>query len=200
MSDPWLRLVWSEDLVVVSAKWNLFVQEKTRADTSTLQCSSCVRSAGLFVIGVIAIAPISEATRLEPTGSLDVVIRVSTHSFNGFLGRQGAPQIHKQDHGVIWELPKIGDPNIVPYLVGSLLEGPQNKVPPFSETPICYYPKLGRLSIGLSYPKGPSTQIVGFQGPKVLQSSMEFGTYNPTIWELGPSGIGYMRVSENRGP
>ena len=38
------------------------------------------------------------------------------------------------------------------------------------------------------YPKGPSTQIVGFQGPKTIQS-MDFGTQNPTIWVLGPSGL-----------
>ena len=30
--------------------------------------------------------------------------------------------------GARWEFPKIGDPNIVPQIVGSLLEGPQNKV------------------------------------------------------------------------
>ena len=35
--------------------------------------------------------------------------------------------------------------------------------------------------------KGPSTQIVGLQGPKTIQS-MDFGTQNPTIWVLGPSG------------
>ena len=29
----------------------------------------------------------------------------------------------------MWEFPKIGDPNILPEIVGSLLEGPQNKVP-----------------------------------------------------------------------
>ena len=28
-----------------------------------------------------------------------------------------------------WEFPKIGDPNIAPNLVGSLLQGPQDKVP-----------------------------------------------------------------------
>ena len=39
-----------------------------------------------------------------------------------------------------------------------------------------------------TFPKGPSTQIVGFQGPKTIQS-MDFGTQNPTIWVLGPSGI-----------
>ena len=38
------------------------------------------------------------------------------------------------------------------------------------------------------YPKGPSTQIVGFQGPKTIQS-MDFGTQNPTVWVLGPSGV-----------
>ena len=32
---------------------------------------------------------------------------------------------------LIWEFPKIGDPNIVPYIVGPLLDGPQNKVPPY---------------------------------------------------------------------
>ena len=36
-------------------------------------------------------------------------------------------------------------------------------------------------------PKGPSTQIVGFQGPKTIQS-MGFGTKDPAIWVLGPSG------------
>ena len=36
-------------------------------------------------------------------------------------------------------------------------------------------------------PEGPSTQIVGFQGPKPIQS-MDLGTQNPTIWVLGPSG------------
>ena len=30
---------------------------------------------------------------------------------------------------MIWEFPKIGDPNIAPYLVGSVLSGPPNKVP-----------------------------------------------------------------------
>ena len=29
----------------------------------------------------------------------------------------------------LWEFPKIGDPNIVPQIVGSLLQGPQNNVP-----------------------------------------------------------------------
>ena len=29
----------------------------------------------------------------------------------------------------IWVFPKIGDPNIVPEIVGSLLKGPQSKVP-----------------------------------------------------------------------
>ena len=29
----------------------------------------------------------------------------------------------------IWEFPKIGDPNIVPKIVRSLLSGPQNTVP-----------------------------------------------------------------------
>ena len=33
------------------------------------------------------------------------------------------------------EFPKIGDPNIVPEIVGSLLKRPPNKVPLFSETP-----------------------------------------------------------------
>ena len=28
-----------------------------------------------------------------------------------------------------WEFPKIWDPTIVAYIVGSLLQGPQNKVP-----------------------------------------------------------------------
>ena len=28
-----------------------------------------------------------------------------------------------------WGFPKIGDPNIVPLIVGSLLKGPQNRVP-----------------------------------------------------------------------
>ena len=37
------------------------------------------------------------------------------------------------------------------------------------------------------YPKGPSTQIVGFQGPKTFQG-MDFGTQNPTI---GPSVVGF---------
>ena len=36
-------------------------------------------------------------------------------------------------------------------------------------------------------PQGPSTQIVGFQGPKTIHS-MDFGTSNLTIWVLGPSG------------
>ena len=39
-----------------------------------------------------------------------------------------------------------------------------------------------------SFPKGPSTQIVGFQDPKTTES-MDFGTQNLTIWVLGPSGI-----------
>ena len=39
--------------------------------------------------------------------------------------------------------------------------------------------------------KGPSTQIVGFQGPKTTQS-MDFGTKNLTIWVLRPSGVGYV--------
>ena len=28
-----------------------------------------------------------------------------------------------------WEFPQLGDPNIVPYIVESLVQGPQNKVP-----------------------------------------------------------------------
>ena len=36
-------------------------------------------------------------------------------------------------------------------------------------------------------PKGPSAQIVGFQGPKTIQS-MDFGIKDPAIWVLGPSG------------
>ena len=42
----------------------------------------------------------------------------------------------------IWELPKIGDPNVVPSIVGSLLPGPQNKVPLFSKTPIFGFRKI----------------------------------------------------------
>ena len=29
----------------------------------------------------------------------------------------------------MWGFPKIGDPNIVPYIVGSLIYGPLNRVP-----------------------------------------------------------------------
>ena len=36
-------------------------------------------------------------------------------------------------------------------------------------------------------PKGPSTQIVGIQGPKTIQS-MDFGAKDPAIWVLGLSG------------
>ena len=36
--------------------------------------------------------------------------------------------------------------------------------------------------------KGPSTQIVGFQGPNTIQS-VDFGSQNLTIWVLGPSGL-----------
>ena len=32
---------------------------------------------------------------------------------------------------VIWGCPKIGDPDIIPQIVGSLKNGPQNKVPLF---------------------------------------------------------------------
>ena len=35
----------------------------------------------------------------------------------------------------IWEFPKIGDPSIVHEIVGSLLNGPQNKVPPIVGNP-----------------------------------------------------------------
>ena len=47
----------------------------------------------------------------------------------------------------------------------------------------------GMVGYGRAYPllKGPSTQIVGFQGPKTIRS-MDFGTENPTIWVFGPSG------------
>ena len=41
----------------------------------------------------------------------------------------------------------------------------------------------------LSNRKGPSTQIIGLQGPKTIQST-DFGTSNPSIWVLGPSGYG----------
>ena len=44
------------------------------------------------------------------------------------------------------------------------------------------------LRVFLVYPKGPSTQIVGIQGPKTIQS-MDFGTKDPAIWVLGPSGF-----------
>ena len=30
---------------------------------------------------------------------------------------------------LIWEFPKIGDPHIVPYIVGSLLQGPKIRYP-----------------------------------------------------------------------
>ena len=40
------------------------------------------------------------------------------------------------------------------------------------------------------YFKGPSTQIVGFSGPKTTQS-MDFGAENLTIWLLGPFGLGF---------
>ena len=41
------------------------------------------------------------------------------------------------------------------------------------------------------FPKGPSAQIVGFQGSKTIQS-MDFGTSNLTIWVLGPSGVRFL--------
>ena len=41
--------------------------------------------------------------------------------------------------GLCREFPKIGDPNIVPYVVGSLLQGPQNKVPLiFGDSHVCF--------------------------------------------------------------
>ena len=36
--------------------------------------------------------------------------------------------------------------------------------------------------------EGPSTQIVGLQGPKAIQST-DFGNYTLTIWVLGPSAF-----------
>ena len=35
----------------------------------------------------------------------------------------------RSNQGSIWELPKMGDPNIAPLIVGSLLEGPQIRYP-----------------------------------------------------------------------
>ena len=47
---------------------------------------------------------------------------------------------------------------------------------------------LGAYGYRLVYPKGPSFQIVGFQGPKTAQR-MDFGTSNLIIWVLGPSKV-----------
>ena len=50
---------------------------------------------------------------------------------------------------LIWEFPKIGDSIIVPHTVGSLLQGPQNKVPLIvGNSHICY---------DYSYPTGPTS-------------------------------------------
>ena len=52
----------------------------------------------------------------------------------------------------------------------------------------------GYYSITLT---GPSTQIVGFHGPKTIQS-MDFGTCNLAIWGLGPPG-GLPRPADTMG-
>ena len=41
----------------------------------------------------------------------------------------------------------------------------------------------------LQYPRGPRTQIMGFQDPNITMR-MVFGTYRPNIWVLGPLGVG----------
>ena len=53
----------------------------------------------------------------------------------------------------ILEFPQIGDPNLVPQYVGSLLYGPQNKVPPI----------FGNSNFGFrGYLRGPG-MVSGFR-------------------------------------
>ena len=53
---------------------------------------------------------------------------------------------------------------------------------------------LTRTQVGLfmllfwNYPKGPRTQITGFQGPNTI-NSIVFWPQNPIIWVLGPLGL-----------
>ena len=54
-----------------------------------------------------------------PCYTVAVTFRVQFWELEGFAGL-GVP---------IWEFPKIGDANIVPQIVGSLLSGPRNKLP-----------------------------------------------------------------------
>ena len=41
-----------------------------------------------------------------------------------------------------------------------------------------------------AYPKGPRTQIIGFQGPSTA-TLLVFGPRKPIIWVLGPLGLGF---------
>ena len=62
--------------------------------------------------------------------------------------------------------------------------------PYYNTAPIIEGIQKGTLILTTTHmliPKGPRSQIVGFQSPKTIQS-MDLGTKNPTIWVLGPSG------------
>ena len=64
-----------------------------------------------------------------------------------------------------WEFPKIGDPNILPQIVGSLLRGSQNEVPLiFGNSQIYMVPLrlgfYGSRSAGLVYEvQGPDIRL-----------------------------------------
>ena len=51
------------------------------------------------------------------------------------------------------------------------------------------FPKFCSLVQGLQNPKGPKTQIIGFQGPNTIDGIV-FGPLNPVIRVLGPLGEG----------
>ena len=62
----------------------------------------------------------------------------------------------------IWRFPKIGDPNFVPYIVGSSFSGPQTKVPP-------NFRKLPKLEVVDGFrlwdvePRGAELWVSGFR-------------------------------------
>ena len=80
--------------------------------------------------------------------------------------------------------PKPGNPE-TRALVDSTKRGRLERI---TGGPLGMYAFAHSWQTWVCFPKGPSAQLVGFQGPKTSQG-MDFGTQTLTIWVLGPSGF-----------
>ena len=68
------------------------------------------------------------STRSRPDGRISDILLARYYAPDYLKEVMAArhPRLRQQPR---WEFPKIGDPNMVSYIVGSLFSGPQNKVP-----------------------------------------------------------------------